>query len=88
MTTRIPTARVNATDVIRHLIGTIEAEIAVDAVCVCSYDDETDVYELLAHDVTDPNLSFDLAQMQNIIRQHIRREVVWEVETLLRAEDA
>lgn len=87
MTTRMPAARVNATDIIRHLIGTIEAEIAVDVVCVCSYDDETDVYELLAHDVTNPRVAFDIGQMQNVIRQHIRREVVADVETLLLGEN-
>lgn len=88
MTTRIPSARVNATDVLRHLIGMIAAEIPVDAVCVCSYDDETDVYELLAHDLFDRYLPFDMEQIQNVIRQHIRREVVADVETLLLGADA
>ena len=87
MTASTPAARLNTTDMLRQLMGMVEAELPADAVCVCSYDDKADLFELLTHHAANPALLFDVEQMQNVIRRHIKSDVVSNFETLLLAAD-
>jgi two-component system sensor histidine kinase VicK len=87
MTIRIPATTLNATDVMHHLIRMVLAAVPADVICVCSYQQALDVFTLIEHYQADAALPFDMAEAQDVIRQHILPSAQVNVDSLLLSGD-